>query len=247
MNKPTIPNFICYKCGYKYYGSGDICPKCYSNNKFPIIPFICLLSTILMFLSINFMPLFAPLFIIFLITFPFGVKYSIDQNKRTKAEFKIPDFPSEIINREPIEFPEIIKTIYIDGLNSDKDVKNIIFSLKSNYFTINKEGMEEIESIPYEKLANLEILNDKKIEMSYGKSFMMALVGSIINVGVGITAGVIGGIQNKDVYALLLEVKNENTPTGKLLVGGTQQVIHNLYYQIYGRIPKEENQSNKSD
>ena len=38
-----IPKFICYKCKYKHFGEGSICPKCNTDNSLPKIGTINLL------------------------------------------------------------------------------------------------------------------------------------------------------------------------------------------------------------
>ena len=237
-----IPKFICYKCKYKHFGEGYICPKCLTNNAFPLIGSVNLLLIFLAVVSLI-LSIFIKccsnistvLFIVSAILAPFSLIECLKRNDNN-AGFKTPETPNDIIENK-VRIPDLMTFKYEDGLNFDYEIKKLIFDIAPNTLDVYKEGMETIVNIDYADILNIQIFNDVEFSDSLGKSVVAGTVGAIAFGGVGAVLGAIfGGIKTKEIYYLQIDIKNPNGDNNALVVRGTKRELENLYRKLYKKI-----------
>jgi len=237
VRKDNFPNFICYKCGYHYYGEGHICPRCLTNNKFPKCRLILFIFCILFIGSVPFVKAL-PLLIIsilgIIVSLPFAIREAIKSTPKVKDGLKIPETPNEIIE-EQVRVPDLIKLNYIDGLTFSYDIKNILFDVTDSKLILYIDRNKDTFEIAYDTLADLEILTDTELKYSVSKGLIS---GTLLGVALGGVAGVagyaLGGLQAKDVYALKFSLSTDKRERA-LVVGGKKSDVEKLYRKIMSK------------
>lgn len=233
-----IPKFICYKCKYQHFGEGYICPKCSTNNAFPLIGSINLLliflAVVCLILSIFIKfcsSISTILFVTSAILAPFSLMECLKRNDNNSG-FKTPETPNDIIENR-VRIPDLMTFDYEDGLNFDYEIKKLIFDIAPNTLDVYKEGMETIVNIDYADILNIQIFNDVEFSDSLGKSVVAGTVGAIAFGGVGAVLGAIfGGIKTKKIYYLQIDIKNPNGDNNALVVRGTKRELECFYKKI---------------
>lgn len=237
----NIPKFICYKCKYQHFGEGFICPKCNTDNSLPkigVINFLALLFAVICYIISVFVSKFGiisiSLFVLTAILAPFSLMECIVRNKSNDG-FKTPETPNDIIENK-VRVPDITTLKYEDGLKFDKGINTLIFDVAPDSLKVCKEGMEEITTISYQNIANMQILDDTQIKNSVGKSILSGALGAVAFGGVGAIVGAtLGGIDTKNIYYLQFEV-NQNNEIGYLQVSGNKKELVELYEKVYEKI-----------
>lgn len=236
-----IPKFICYKCKYKHFGEGSICPKCNTDNSLPKIGTInllmLLLAVICYVLSVFISKLGVisiSLFVLTAILAPFSLAECITRNKSNDG-FRTPETPNDIIENK-VRVPDIVTLKYEDGLKFDKGINALIFDVTPDALKVYKEGMEEISIIDYQNIANMQILDDTQIKDSVGKSILSGTLGAVAFGGIGAIVGAtLGGIDSKNIHYLQFEV-NQDGGIGYLQVSGNKKELVELYEKVYEKI-----------
>lgn len=237
-----IPKFICYKCKYKHFGEGFICPKCSTNNAFPLIGSINLLLIFLAVLCLI-LSIFIKycsnistvLFVISAILSPFSLLECLNRNDKNTG-FKTPETPNDIIENK-VRIPDLMTFKYEDGLNFDYEIKKIIFDIAPDTLDVYKEGMDIIVNIDYADILNIQIFNDIEFKDSLGKSVIAGTVGAFAFGGVGAVLGAMfGGIKTKEIYYLQIDIKNPSGDNNAFVISGTKRELKNFYKKILKKI-----------
>jgi len=237
-----IPKFICYKCKYQHFGEGYICPKCSTNNAFPLIGSINLLliflAVICLILSI-FIKFYSSistiLFVVSTILAPFSLIECLKRNDNNSG-FKTPETPNDIIKNK-VRIPDLMTFKYEDGLNFDYEIKKLIFDIAPDTLDVYKEGMDIIANIDYADILNIQIFNDVEFKDSLGKSVVAGTVGAIAFGGVGAVLGAIfGGIKTKEIYYLQIDIKNPSGDNNAFVVSGAKRELECFYKKILKKI-----------
>ena len=96
--------------------------------------------------------------------------------------------------------------------------------------------MEEVVTVDYEDIANIEISTEKEPHTSFAKGLVGGVVGSLFGIGGTVAGSIIGGRSSKNVTYMEIFVKTEND-IRSLLVSGDRHKIEKFYSKIYNKIP----------
>lgn len=234
--------FICYKCGYDHFGNGTICPKCGTDNKvsglmnfYMILLFITFASLFLLVVNEFFWVLLFFCAIANIITLPFLL---VDCYKRSKVKngLRVPaDTPTEITENK-VRVPDLMSFHYEAGLNFSHRISEITLDISPDGLIIYKDKMEEVVTVDYEDIANIEISTEKEPQTSFAKGLFGGVVGSFFGIGGTVAGSIIGGMSSKKVTYMEIFVKTEND-IRSLLVSGDKHKIEKFYSKIYNKIP----------
>ena len=212
--------FQCHKCGYKDFSEKEKthCPICNANittPKYALILFFSLIGLIVFgFLSVfndTFYIISNILIAVAVIFTPLAINEAINRKNKVKDGFRIPDYPSEIIN-ENLRVPNFESYWYIFGLKNDKGIKNLMLETHDKGLNLFHSNMQEILTINYSDIAGL-VLHSKVNTKQYDtKSLLLTAAFSAIGgLSAGMLASIIAGTETEDIYFLEIQVKEKDS------------------------------------
>ena len=230
----------CYKCGYKDYlgRAKTICPVCGTNNTVPKFSLILFL-TIILFIILGYCPFFSGNFELYiglyamaiLSILPFAIKENVVRANEIQDGFRIPDYPSEIINGE-IRVPDFKSFDYVDGLQYDKGVDKIMLETCKDGLNYYCKNFYKTQKIDYSNITGLNLKEENNLNISKNKGLLYGLLlGAIGGVGAGLFGGAICSIENKKRYVLDIQFK-ENEENKNLSITSDKCNLINLINDI---------------
>lgn len=212
--------FQCHKCGYKDFSDKQktSCPICGANIIVPKSALVLFLSFV-SYIVFTFLSMFSDKLnviaiislIIGIISIPFTIIEAINRKNEIQDGFRAPDYPNEIINRNP-RVPDFESYGYVCGLQNDEGVKKIMIETYKDGLNLYHNKLPEIITVDYSDIVGIELSSDIDIKQSNAKSLFYGItLGAIGGLGAGILGAALGGVKAKDVYYLELQVKeNDN-------------------------------------
>lgn len=226
--------FQCHKCGYKDLTDNKktSCPICGANIIVPKVALVLFLSFVL-YIVFTFLSMFnAKLntiavvsLIVAVISVPFAIKEAIKRKNEIKEGFRVPDYPSEIIDGDP-RVPDFKSFDYVYGIKDDEGVKKILLETYKDGLNVYYNKLREIETINYSDIVGLEIHEENELRVSTTKSVVYAaLLGLMGGIGAGMVGGAIGGIENKNRYVLEIQVKYNDEVNSLYITANKSELI----------------------
>lgn len=243
MNDYKLPKFICYKCGYHYFGDSNICPKCLANNSFPKFRGLLFLSMIC-FIFGCFLSGFKASGIIFIcigimgtiIFIPFAINEAIKSKPKVKDGFIVPETVSDVLT-EQVRMPNLVSLNYVDGLKFDTGIKKLTLDIAPDEILVYGSAMEELGNIKYDKIVDLKILEDEELKHSLGKGLVTGTLAGIAFGGLGGIIGyALGGVGSKTNYILQISFNVDNQNSGNIYLSGEKHEIQNVHNKIHEKL-----------
>lgn len=236
--------FQCHKCGYKDLSDNEktSCPICGTNIIVPKFALVLFLSLIC-FILFTFLSLFSKKLgiisnisiIVAIISLPLAIIEAIGRKNEIQDGFRAPDYPSEIINRNP-RVPNFESFGYVAGLQNDNGVKKIMIETYKDGLNLYHNKLQEMITVNYSDIVGIELHSDIDIKQSNAKSLIYGItLYALGGLGAGIVGATLGGVKAEDVYYLELQIK-ENEDIYSLYLTDSKSRLLTLAQNIEDKV-----------